>query len=203
MKIVKFDSNEEWLEARRTKITGSRLADIVVLRGPNEKKGFWELVAERLANPRPEGENKMERGHSLEVEAVEICEQKLGKEFNKDLAMWERDDNSCIAISPDAYTEDLKEAVEVKCLNSAEHIKCYYEKQWCEDYKFQVYQYFIVNEKLERLYFVMYDPSVIEKCQHIIFTIERKDIQDKIDEYLEYQIVKLEKINSIVKEISF
>ena len=203
MKILKFEDNKSWMDARRTKITGSRLSEIVVLRGTNEKKGFWELIAERLAKPRPEGEKVMERGHELEIEAVEILEKKLGITFNKDLVLWERDDNSSIAISPDAYKEDLKAAVEVKCLNSAEHIKCYYEKQWPDEYRFQIYQYFIVNPDLEILYFVMYDPSLIEKCQFILFVLVRIDFEDEIDKYLEYQRIKLEKVNEIVNEISF
>lgn len=203
MKIIKFQEQSDWMNARRTKITGSRLVDVVVLRGTTEKKAFWELVAERLAKPRKEGEKPMERGHELEQIAVELCEKELGKTFNKDLVMWERDDDECIAISPDAYAEDLKEAVEVKCLNSADHIKALVNKGYPEEYRFQIYQYFIVNPELEKLQFVMYDPSFLEKFQYIRFEITREEVQDKVDEYLEYQRKTLERINKIVNEISF
>ena len=203
MLIKKFDDNESWMLERLTKITGSRLKEIVVLRGTEEKVGFWKLIAERLAKPRDKDEKVMERGHNLEVEAVELCEKELGVEFIKDLVLWERDDNSCIAISPDAYKADLTEACEVKCLNSAEHIQCYYEKHWPEEYKFQFYQYFIVNSDLQILHVIMFDPSVIEKCQYIRFDITREEVQEEVDRYLEYQRQKLEKVNSIVNEISF
>lgn len=203
MKIIKFDNEISWKEARKTKITGSRLKDIVVLRGTNKKVGFYELIAERLAVPRPEGEDKMARGHELEPVAIALCENELGKTFNKDLVIWERDDNHCIAISPDGYTEDLKEAIEVKCLNSASQVKAIIKNEPDSDYSFQYLQYFIVNEKLEKLHVVMYDPSLIEKLQYIRFEINRKDIQEDIEKYLEYQRKELEEVNEIVNKLSF
>jgi len=203
MNIKKFETLDEWMSERLTKITGSRLKDIVVLRGTNEKVGFWQLVAERLARPRDKGEKVMDRGHELEIVAVDLCSKELGKEFITDLVMWERDDNSSIAISPDAYLEDLTEAVEAKCLNSAEHIQCYYENHYPEEFRFQVFQYFIVNDDLRVLHVVMYDPSVIEKCQYIRFDVKREEVEEEISKYKEYQIDKLEKVNSIVNEISF
>lgn len=209
MKIIRYGSSEptveeieSWKAGRRTKITGTRLKDIVVLRGSGEKKGFYELVAERLALPRPENENVMERGHRLETEAISICEQELGKTFNKDLVIWEREDEQAISISPDAYLEDLTEAVEVKCINSADHIKAVLENSYPDEYYFQALQYFIVNEKLEKLHFIMYDPSLTVK-QYIRFEINREDVQDEVEKYLEYQRLKLEKINEIVNQLSF
>ncbi len=203
MKIVKFQDEFQWIEARRTKITGTRLKDIVILRGTKEKQGFYELIAERLAIPRPEGENKMQRGHDLEVEAIELCEKKLSKVFVKDLVMWERDDNSSIAISPDGFTKDLKEAIEVKCLSSAEQVKAIINEEYPADHKFQVLQYFIVNEKLEKLFFAMYDPSLIEQLSLKIFEIKREDIKVDVEKYLEYERKSLEKIGEIIKKLSF
>jgi len=203
MKIKHYEDLSQWLEDRRTKITGSRLENIVILRGTTDKIGFWELLAERLSKPRKEGEKPMERGHELEQIAVELCEKELGKTFNKDLTMWERDEEACIAISPDAYSEDLEEAVEVKCLASAKHIRSIVNKEPEQEYKWQYLQYFIVNDKLKKLHVVMYDPSFLEKFQYIRFEITREEVQDKVDEYLEYQRKTLERINKIVNEISF
>lgn len=202
MIIKKFDNEEEWLVARNGKITGTRLKDIIVLRGTNEKKAFYELIAERLAINRPDGEDKMTRGHILEPEAVELCEKEIKKTFNKDLVIWQREDNESIAMSPDAFTEDLKEAIEVKCLNSADHIKAVILGVYPEDYEYQIYQYFIVNDKLKTLHFVMYDPS-LSVHQYIRFEIKRKDIQEKIDQLLEYEQKKLREINEIITKLSF
>lgn len=202
MKIQKFNDESSWLSARRTKITGTRLKDIVVLRGSSEKKGFYELIAERLAENREDGEDKMQRGKDLEPTAVELCEKELGLKFIKDLVIWSREDNESIAISPDAYTEDLKVAVEVKCLSSADHIKAVILNEYPDEYKFQIYQYFIVNEDLEVLHFVMYDPSLTVK-QYIRFEVRREDIKEQIKEYREYEELKLKQVNEIVTKLSF
>ena len=204
MIIKQFETEKEWMENRVGKITGSSLSDIVILRETgNEKVGFWKLLAEKLAKPRDFNENAMERGHELEPIAIDILSEKLGIEFNKSLVMWEREDDNSIAISPDGFTEDLKKAVEVKCKNSAQHIQCYYEKQYPKEHYFQFLQYFIVNEELEELYVVMYDPSFIDKLQFHYFTITREEVKNDIEKYLEYQRKKLEKINKMVIELSF
>jgi len=202
MKINKYEDELEWKQARLGKITGSRLADVVVLRGTNEKKGFYQLIAERLASPRPEGENAMLRGHTLESEAVCVLENELGITFNKELVIWEREDNSSIAISPDAYSEDLTEAVEVKCLNSADHIKAVITNEYPDEYRFQVYQYFIVNDDLKKLYFVMYDPSLSVKSFYK-FVINREDIYEEIGKYATYEVDMLDRVNEIVNQLSF
>jgi hypothetical protein len=156
-----------------------------------------------LAVNRQEGEDKMLRGHELEPEAVALTEKELKKTFNKDLVIWGREDNESIALSPDAYLDDLTEAIEVKCLSSADHIKAIITKEWPEDYKFQVYQYFIVNDELETLHFVMYDPSFDEKLAYKRFEIKRDDVKLEVDKYLEYQKIKLMQINEIVNKLSF
>lgn len=203
MRIKKYEDEIAWKEARKTKITGSRLKDIVVLRGTGKKIGFYELIAERLAVPRPEGEDKMARGHELEPVAIALCENELGKTFNKDLVIWERDEEACIAISPDAFLDDLTEAVEVKCLGSAKQIKAIIENQPEDEYKWQYLQYFIVNDKLEKLHVIMYDPSFVESLQYKRFEITREELKEDIATYLEYQRKELEEIGEIVNKLSF
>ena len=73
MKTLKFEDKESWEEARIGKITGTKLKDLISLKG-SVKKGFWKLVAERLSLP-ADDENAMERGIRLEEEAI--------KEFDK------------------------------------------------------------------------------------------------------------------------
>lgn len=201
MQIKKFDNEDEWLSARRTKITGTRLNDIYSVRG-TVKKGFYELIAERLAIDRPAGEDKMARGHELEPEAISMCEKELGKTFNKELVMWERDDNPSIAISPDAYLEDLIEAIEVKCLSSADHIKAVIDNEPPKDYEHQILQYFIVNDALQILHFVMYDPSLTVK-QYVRFEIKREDIKDDIKKFLKFEREQLDEVKKIVNKLSF
>ena len=81
MIIKRFENKEDWLEARRGKFTGSRLKDIIVKRGTGEKIGFYETIAERIAET-ADGENPLERGIRLEDEAIELFKQKTGKEVD-------------------------------------------------------------------------------------------------------------------------
>jgi len=202
MKITKYDNTEEWMDARRGRITGSRVKDVIIKRkGAADKMGYFELIAERLALP-SDGENPMERGHRLEEFAVAEFVKETGKKVNTDLVIWERDDNSRIALSPDGYMEDEKEAVEVKCLKSALHIKAYILQEIPKDYDDQAIQYFVVNEKLETLYFAFYDPLLSVKTSFHI-TITREQMQDKVDKYLADQINLLERVDAEVNKLTF
>lgn len=199
MKTLQFTDEQDWLDARRCKITGSKLKDIVVKRGTSEKIGFYELIAERLGLP-PGDQNAMERGHELEPEAIERFEEATGKKVNTDLVIWEHDKYQYIALSPDGFIGKT-EAVEVKCLSSARHIQAVIENQVPDEYRYQVIQYFIVNDKLKTLYFVFYDPRLRVKDFHVI-TIERSELADEIEELTMYQIAKLEKIDALVAELT-
>lgn len=199
MKTLSFKDKSEWLLARRGKITGSRLKDIVVKRGTGKKIGFYELIAERLGIP-ADGENPMDRGTRLEEEATQEFIKVTGKKVDTSLVIWTRDDNENIAISPDGII-GKKEALEVKCLASARHIEALITQKIPDEYEFQVLQYFIVNDKLEKLYFAFYDPRILAKP---FFVLEktRKELQEQIDEYLEYQKNVLKEVDEWTLKLS-
>jgi len=201
MKIKKFETKEDWLDGRKSKITGSRLKDIVVKRGTGEKIAYYEIIAERICTLEEE-ENPMDRGTRLEQEGIEKLQDATGKEFDTSLVLWEREDNNAIAISPDGFNGSTI-AAEIKCLSSAKHIESYLTKKIPEEYTFQKLQYFIVNEELETLYFGFYDPRMPKKLELHYFVIERKDVQEDVDMYLAYQKEKLEKIEEIITELTF
>lgn len=199
MIIKKFNTKEEWMSARRGKITGSRLKDIVVKRGTGKKLGYYELIAERLATEPEEDETPMDRGVRLEAEAIERFKKETGKKVNTDLVIWEREDNLSIAVSPDGFIGKT-EAVEVKCLSSAKHIEVWLTQQIPDEYEFQVLQYFIVNDSLKTLNVVFYDPRIACK-DYFVIQVERDD--EKVKEYLEYQKQTLLEVNEIVNELTF
>lgn len=199
MKILKFNEEQEWLDARRGKITGTRLKDLIIKRGTEKKIGFYELIAERIALP-PSQENVMDRGKRLEEEACERFAKETGKKVNNDLVLWQRDDNENIAVSPDG-TIGKSEAVECKCLSSALHIKAYLTKEVPAEYQEQAIQYFIVNQSLNKLYFVFYDPRMPKDFFYLI--ILRKDVKDKILEYLELEKQVLKEIDELEKQFTF
>lgn len=201
MKTIKYETKEEWFAGRKTKITGSRLKDIVVLRGTEKKQGFWELLAERLSIPDNESDNPMQRGNDLEAEAIKAFEEYEGKKVDTDLVIWTRDDDESIAISPDGFIGET-EAVECKCLASARHLEAYFTNKVPKEYWFQALQYFIVNEKLEQLHFVMYDPRIPQK-PYFKITIERDTVKEEVEQYLEYQRNVLEEVNQLANQLSF
>ena len=201
MKTLTFQTKEDWFSARRGKITGSRLKDIIVKRGTGKKIGFYELIAERLATE-PEGdETPMDRGTRLEGEAMQKFTEKTGIEVDTSLVIWSRDDNESIALSPDGFIGETK-AVEVKCLSSASHIKAFLTQEIPDEYEMQTLQYFIVNDKLETLYVAFYDPRIPVK-DFFIIELHRKDLEETIKEYLDYQRKTIEEVNKIVNQLTF
>lgn len=206
MKITPFESREQWLFARQGKITGTRLQSIVVKRGTGEKKGFYELIAERLAVTEEEfegyiaNETPMDRGTRLQKYALGRLETALGQKIDDKLVLWSREDNESIAISPDG-TIGEEAAAETKCLSSASHIEAYLTGKVPDEYEFQKIQYFIVNEKLKTLYFCFYDPRI--PCKDFFyFIIKREEVQEEIDLYLKYQLDKLAKVDEIVAQLT-
>lgn len=200
MKVLKFIHEEDWHAARRGKITGTRLKDITVKkRGSGLKVGFYELIAERLAVPR-DGEDPMARGTRLESEAIQAFKDDTGLELDTSLMIWMRDDDENIAISPDAVVVDKPWAVESKCLSSAAHIEAYLTQEIPDEYLLQALQYFIVNDELQKLFFVFYDPNLSVKQY---FYIEVNRDQEKVDEYLALERQVLADVRNIVTELSF
>lgn len=200
MKIQTFEDQEAWMFARRGKITGSRLGDVTPkATGKGKKIGFYELIAERLGIP-ADDEGAMNRGHRLEPEAIDYFKKETGKEVDTSLVIWTRDDNESIAVSPDGMIGET-EAVEVKCLSSARHIEAVLTGKIPDEYRYQVLQYFIVNEALQNLYFVFYDPRLLAKPFFMI-TFRREDMQAEITGMLETERKTIEEIEEIVNKLT-
>lgn len=198
MKVIRFNNEEQWLEARLGKITGTRLKDLVSKNG-GKKIGFYEVAAERIAIPASD-ELAMDRGKRLEEEACARFAKETGKKVKNELVLWVRDDNEDIAISPDG-TIGTTEAVECKCLSSARHLEAWITKKIPSEYEYQVIQYFVVNSKLKTLYFVFYDPRMPKDFFWI--EVKRKDVQDQVDFCLDTEMQVLLEIARIEKELTF
>lgn len=198
MIVTKFETNEDWLGARLCKITGSRLKDIVVKRGTGKKKGFYELIAERIGYP-ADKENPMDRGHRLEEEAMERFRAMTGKEVDTSLVIHSREDDENIAVSPDGVVSEIEE-VEVKCLSSASHIEAYLTKQVPDEYHLQTVQYFVVNDKLQTLNVCFYDPR-LKVADFFVLTVTRMDVLAEIEAMLIYERETLREVNDIVNSL--
>lgn len=171
-----------------------------------KKVGFYETIAERLAIPEEGTESPMDRGIRLEDEAAD----EFAKRYEKPIATdgcWQSDDDPRIINSPDRYVvpEDGKpitEAVEIKCLGSAKHIEAIIENKIPTVYESQVIQYFIVNDDLQTLYFVFYDPRLQSVPFHCI-EITRESLGNKPEKYKQYQLEQLQQMDEIVARLAF
>lgn len=207
MLVKKYETQEEWLEDRYGKISGSKLKDVVVLRGNSRKIGFYQLVADRLAVIEAPMDAR-ERGHLLEADAIAELEKATGLKLNNNVEnekshiMWVSDENPNMAYSPDGYTDDFKITAEAKCLSSARHCEIFIEDKIPSDFVPQMLQSFIVNEKQELHYFVSYDPRVTVKPVHIIVT-KREDVENEIKFYKEYEEQVLAEVDEIVERLTF
>lgn len=200
MKVTNFESREDWLAARRGKITGTRVKDLIVKRGTGKKKGYYELIAERLAIEPDAEETPMDRGTRLETEAIEKFVETTGKEVDTSLVIWTRDDNESIAISPDGFI-GTDTAVEVKCLSSASHIEAWLTQEIPSEYEDQMIHYFVVSDTLQTLFVCFYDPRI--PCKDFFWIeVSRESVKDKVAEYLEYETTTLAEINEIVATLS-
>jgi len=200
MKILQIEQNsEEWFETRKGKITGSKLKDVVTKRGTAWKIGVYQLIADRIAVDADE-EDPMERGHRLEKEAIEKFTEETGIPVEEG-AFWVSDKNPNIAVSPDGVT-DGDGAVEVKCLSSARHLQALIEETLPKEYKEQVLQYFIVNDDLQTVYTVFYDPRIQSKPYFVIPT-HREDVAKDIEFLEEYQVNILAEVDKWVEKLTF
>lgn len=201
MKIIDTikQNTEEWFDIRKGKITGSKFHDILVKRGSLKKKGFYELLAERVAIDE-DGEDVMQRGHRLEEEAISELEKEFGTIARPGFCT--RDDNENIAISMDgAQIEELR-AFEIKCLNSADHLRAYFEQSIPSKYFEQAIQYFVVWDECKELIFTFYDPRVTGKKLHYI-VMKREDFIEEIKSQHKYQLAILKEIEEMSEQISF
>ena len=93
--------------------------------------------------------------------------------------VWELDKNHI--ESPDGYTNDLKMAIEIKCLSSARHIQAIYDDVPPQEYATEYANYFLVNKDLEMLIVFLYDPRFIEqKLRTHYWFLNRVDLMPQI-----------------------
>lgn len=166
-----------------------------------KKLQFYELVAHKVSVPEEGMEDPMERGSRLEEEALKVFAEKFGKKVSNELVMWVSDANDSLAYSPDGVISE-EEVVETKCLSSAWHLYIHYEKDIPSQYRKQNLQAFIVNDKLQKLHFVCYDPRIPSLPIHWT-TITREDVENDIALYKQYELQLMEELNALVTELTF
>lgn len=163
---------------------------------------MYEVIADRLSVEDGMEESAMDRGVRLEQEAIEAFEKETGKIVDR-VGFAESDENEMMGFSPDGLIANdgtYNEAVEAKCLSSAKYVKAWIENEVPEEFEGQIVQAFIVNEDLETLYFVLYDPRVTTHPLHII-PINRKDLGTRVAEYKEIELKFISEVNAKIEEL--
>lgn len=186
----------EWHEARRCKVSGTKLEDIMGT--PYAKiQLIARFIAEEATEQVPVNKQtpEMERGLGEEAFAIKLFEKQTGKKVEQ-VGLCISDEMPFNVLSPDGLIENngkYTEAVEVKSPMSQTAI--FY--QMCNaisaaelgltpakrpflgvpaDYKWQVVNYFLVNPDLERLYFLVYDVRFIDdKLKLFTVVVERRN----------------------------
>lgn len=174
---------------------------------------IYKLIAQRIAKPinpndyadRLNGAtySAMLRGQILEDEARELISEKLGKQIIPG-RVWQSEENEYMICSPDGEFEDETEAVEIKCLDSWKVVKAYYEKHPPSEYKPQILQYFVVNDKLKKLYFCIYsDVFSNPELGLQIFELNREDYKEEIEIVKRVENATLELVEKEVQKLMF
>lgn len=171
--------SEEWHHLRKGKITGTTLKSIMGTPKARQE-AVYEIIAERLTvGVDMEYENAMDRGIRLEPDAISAFEFETG--FTVDTTGYCEDEtNTQIGYSPDGLIGETAD-VEVKCMGGKNHVKMWLTNEVPDEYYWQVVQAFIVNEKLEKRYFVGYNPDIPTHPLHII-EVTREQMLEPIKE---------------------
>lgn len=213
MRVIELEQGTpEWMSFREGKRTGTSIGKLFAksrITGElydTEKPllTFYQKVAERLAEGTGDDdglESSRERGKDLENEAISEAEQKLGLNLIHG-NVWQDSDDPNHIESPDAYTKDLKTAVEVKCLSSARHIQAICEDKPPKEYYAEYLNYFLVNDKLETLYIFLYDPRfLLEHLRWRAFKMTRKDAEGDIERMRDIDARAEELISQTVEQL--
>jgi len=105
--------------------------------------------------------NDMLRGIELEPEARRQLSEYCGVEFLA--AGWlQCEENSLLGISPDGISKDETIMCEIKCPARAKHTRTILEGEIPDDNIEQCIHNFVVNPKLEKLYFCSFRPESIK-----------------------------------------
>jgi len=202
-KLNILQRSPEWEQLRKTHLTGTVLKGLMGTARARQE-AIYEAIANRLTvgvASDEEYENPMARGTRLEPDGIAEFEFQTGKSVEQ-VGMCENDENPVIAQSPDGYIKDTKdtEAIELKSMGGKNHVKLWLTDEVPSEYKWQVVQYFVVNDKLKKLYFVGYNPQIPVHPLHIIEVL-RKNVEDNIEEARIAQIEFIKEVDDIMSTL--
>lgn len=203
MKIYKDieQGSIEWLKLRLGKVTGTTLGELM---GADNLKLVDRLIAEMISEQVKEIRisEEMQRGADMEPIARQAYEEYTGQKVEQ-FGFLQSDKFEWFGLSPDGLINEngkYLKGVEIKCPDTATHVKYIRQNTLPAEYKYQVYSYFIVNKDHIEHDFVSFDNRFTIKPIHIV-NVRREDIRhdlEQIEAAMEKFWKKFEKYYSIV-----
>ena len=190
----------EWHQLRMGKITSTRLKKAMA---KDNLSLVDELIAEEETGlPDDDGfvSEEMQRGIDLEPLAIAEYESIKGTPVIR-YGMLQSEEIPMLCQSPDGYV-GTEGAVEVKCPKTKNHVKYIRMGQIPNDYKEQVWTYFLVNPDLKWLDFISYDPRLTKKPIWI-HRVHREELQEELSVALEVLNKFIDKYNRYKEELFF
>jgi exodeoxyribonuclease (lambda-induced) len=190
----------EWLQFRLGKVTSTRLKKVL---SKDNLPVVDELIAEEECGLPDDDDflsEDMQRGIDLEPLAIEAYSQATGNSVTR-YGILQSDTIPMLCQSPDGYIGSVG-AIEVKCPKTKNHIKNIRQAKLPNEYKEQVWCYFMVNPELEWLDFVSYDPRLTKKPL-FIYRVNRADIADEISHATAELVKFIDKYNKYKQDLFF
>ena len=190
----------EWLEARKGKITGTRLKDVLKT---DNLPVIYEMIAELGSDEIEETfvNKAMQRGKDCEPIAISLYQHMTGVVIDS-VGFCVSEENDFLALSPDGFTADRTGAIEVKSPNTSTHVKYIIGDRVPSEYLPQVMTYFLVNTKLEWLDFISFDDRYKPKPIWIK-RVTREELKDQLVEVNEKLDKFITKFSKYYEKISF
>lgn len=168
-----------WLNLRLGKVTGTKLKNVF----KSDYLSFIdELIAEVVTEEAPEvfTTPAMQRGVDLEPYIRKTFERVNGIEV-EEVGFCISEDKEYLGLSPDGFTKDRKTALEIKAPTTKTHIKYIRRGTIPSEYKYQVLNYFLVNQELEVLYFVSFDDRFKPK-PYFQIKVTREELAEDLEQ---------------------
>jgi exodeoxyribonuclease (lambda-induced) len=179
---------QEWLEARKGKITGTRLRDVLKT---DNLPAIYEMIGELGSDEIEEtfANKAMLRGIECEPIARDMYQIITGNVI-EEVGFCISIDNDYLGLSPDGFTPDRVGAIEIKSPSTAVHVKYILGDRIPTEYMPQVMTYFLVNTKLEYLDFISFDdryqpkPIWIKRITYAEIEDELAIVKEKLNKFI-------------------
>jgi hypothetical protein len=166
--IARYDieqGSEDWHKIKHGKIGGTRAKQLFV----NSETLLNDLLSEICEEfDLQEGFQNfdMQRGTELEPEARKYLSKYLSVEL-LECGYLQHSEIDILGISPDGISKCETISAEIKCFASKKHIEIIRSNEIPTEHICQNLQYFLVNPKLEKHYFISYRPENLYKVAFI------------------------------------